>query len=1032
MSPAIYRNDFRALRGVAIGLILLFVAAIGLTVWGLRSDAIHDAENDTGNIATVLSGQLARSIQSVDIVLSDVRDQALAQGAQSSDENLRTYDFYKSLHKSLERLPQADAIALVDKTGRVVTSTTQWPPTGTDVSDRDYFQYLKYTNDKGIYISSLMKNRVTGVRSIFFTKRLSGPNDEFMGLILIGLRLAYFESIYQSITALRDQSFVLLHPSGTILIRYPDTADRADRKIPAMSQWYAVVAEGGGSYRSPGYFDDEPRFVSVRPLPDYPLVVNVAVRESAALANWYRRAMLIGVGTLLALACSAILLRRLNNQFRRLIESEAELAQRESSLAERTAELKLAHFQIDTALNNMPQGVLMFDADARLMLFNRRYIEMYNLPPDLIVPGRTLRELVEYRQKFTLFFGDIDVYCRGVINEVAKGKTTSRIIELTDGRTIHAVNHPVPGGGWIATHEDITERKQAQERLAQETSENRRLFEASLDLILVTDRAGNFLRVSPISFAILGYASDEMVGHSAADFVHPPDLDNARTEMRLARRGHNMRNFETRYVHKNGKTVTLAWSGVWSEPEQKHFFTGRDVTESKLAEEKLKNLAHYDQLTGLANRVSLQNDLHVATRDAVAIGGATSIAIFDLDGFKDINDTLGHSLGDRLLQKVAWRMIEMEAGNARFYRLGGDEFVMVYPDCGDPLVIGSTVDAVLKRLAERFEINGHQLFIGASAGVAIAPTDGGNVEELMSNADLALYDAKSSGGNAYRLFMPQLRAKAYARRELDTELRRASVNKEFELYYQPQVRADDGAVLGVEALLRWRHPERGVLVPGVFIDALSESPVVLDVGRWILQSACEQGAAWRAAGLPPLRMGVNLFPAQFRGATLLGDVEVALALSGLPANALEIEITENIALGQEEEVLKSLNTLRSKGVKLAFDDFGTGYASLSYLARYPLTRLKIDQSFVRKISDKSTQEDTAIVRSIIVMAHNLGLEVIAEGVETATQAAFLRAEKCEELQGYLYARPLPAAELEAYLRANQPPDSSVSAVARFG
>jgi EAL domain-containing protein (putative c-di-GMP-specific phosphodiesterase class I) len=313
----------------------------------------------------------------------------------------------------------------------------------------------------------------------------------------------------------------------------------------------------------------------------------------------------------------------------------------------------------------------------------------------------------------------------------------------------------------------------------------------------------------------------------------------------------------------------------------------------------------------------------------------------------------------------------------------------------------------------------------------MAPTDGADIEELVSNADLALYDAKSAGGNAYRLFLPVMRAKTIARRELDTELRRASVNREFELFFQPQMRSSDGLVVGAEALLRWRHPQRGILAPGAFIGALGESPVVLEVGRWILQSACEQAAAWRLAGFP-LRIGVNLFPAQFHGETLIGDVEAALRQSGLPPDALEIEITENIALGEREESLQALHTLRARGVKLAFDDFGTGYASLSYLARYPLTRLKIDQSFVRKITGAFTLSDTAIVRSIIVMAHNLGLEVIAEGVETTAQAAFLRAEKCEELQGYLYAKPLPAADFEAYLRANRSQGLDTGAQARVG
>jgi diguanylate cyclase (GGDEF)-like protein len=769
MPQKIYRDDFRVLSSVAFGLIMLFVLAIGLTIWGLRSDAIRDADNDTGNIAVVLSDQIARSIQSVDIILSDVRDQVNAVGPQTPEETERrthSRDFYGLLLSHLNRLSQADVIALIDNTGRVANSTTQWPPTGTDVSDRDYFQHFSNESNDGIFISSLLRNRISGARTVFFSKRINGPDKEFLGVVLIGLRLSYFETIYKSISPLRDQSFGLFHSDGTVLVRYPDNIDRDDQRMPTGSPWYKLVASGGGNYRSPGYFGGDARYVSVRPLHDYPLVVDVAVREAAALANWYRRATLIGVGSLLAMICWTLLLRLSGKQFQRLFESEA----------------------------------------------------------------------------------------------------------------------------------------------------------------------------------------------------------------------------------------------------------------------KLKQLAHYDKLTGLANRVSLQNDLNEAIR---ANRGATAIAIFDLDGFKDINDTLGHSTGDHLLREVARRLMELAAGDERFYRLGGDEFVLIKPDCGDPLEIARVVGAVLRRLAEKFEISGHQLFVGASAGIAIAPTDGADIEELVSNADLALYEAKSAGGNAYRLFVPVMRAKTIARRELGGELRRASANREFELFFQPQVRTSDGAVIGAEALLRWRHPERGILAPGAFIEALSESPVVLEVGRWILQSACEQAAAWRQAGLP-LRIGVNLFSAQFHGETLIDDVEAALSHSGLPADALEIEITENIALGEQEESLQTLHKLRARGVKLAYDDFGTGYASLSYLARYPLTRLKIDQSFVRKIAGAFTLADTAIVRSIIVMAHNLGLEVIAEGVETATQAAFLRAEKCEEQQGYLYAKPLPAADFEAYVRANRSEACDMDAQARVG
>jgi diguanylate cyclase (GGDEF)-like protein/PAS domain S-box-containing protein len=671
--------------------------------------------------------------------------------------------------------------------------------------------------------------------------------------------------------------------------------------------------------------------------------------------------------------------------------------------------------QMDTAVNNMSQGLLMFDAHGRLVLCNQRYIEMYQLSPGVVKPGCTLRQLVEHRREVGFFSGDPEEYCRRILRNVAKGVTSTVATELADGRSVQVVNRPMPGGGWVVTHEDVTERKCAEARIAKESNEHRRLFEMSQDLILVTDPHGTLLRVSPILKSILGYDPEEWIGRSAAQFVFPEDLEETRKEMRLARRGQHTRNCETRYFHKDGRIVTLAWSGVWSEPEQMHFFTCRDVSERRIIDEKLKYLAHYDQLTGLPNRASLLNDLNAQLDASIdSSDGPTAIAMIDLDGFKDVNDTLGHSIGDLLLQEVANRM-SGAAGDARIYRLGGDEFVVMLPGSGDPRQITQLVDAVVKRVGESFAINDHRLFIGASAGIAIAPADGANVEELISNADLALYDAKANGGRGYRLFQPTMRAMAQARRELDTELRRACSENEFVLYYQPQVRLSDGVVVGAEALLRWRHPQQGILAPGAFIDALAESPVVLEVGRWILHTACQRAASWRAQGLPALRIGVNLFPAQFKAKTLLRDVEAALLDSGLPPDALEIEITENIALAHDDTVLAPLKALRATGVNFAFDDFGTGYASLSFLARYPLTRLKIDQSFVRKIADAFTPQDTAIVRSIIIMAHNLGLEVIAEGVETPAQAAFLQGEKCDEVQGYLYAKPLPAVEFEKFL-----------------
>jgi diguanylate cyclase (GGDEF)-like protein/PAS domain S-box-containing protein len=544
------------------------------------------------------------------------------------------------------------------------------------------------------------------------------------------------------------------------------------------------------------------------------------------------------------------------------------------------------------------------------------------------------------------------------------------------------------------------------------------VIDASPVAIVCSDLSRSIVLWSRSAERLYGYAAEETIG-TPIRIVPPEGQAESLKLYERARNGESIRDVEAKRLRKDGSFVDVRIAAApMFNPDgtvRGVAWAHEDITDRKRAEEQLKRLAHYDPLTGLPNRLSLQKELErlLSGDDRKR---STSVALFDLDGFKDVNDTLGHSVGDRLLIEVGARL--MEAAECRHtgdrvFRLGGDEFVVVIPDCGDPRVVGETVAAMLKQLAEPFRINDQALHLGGSAGVAIAPNDGVNVDDLIANADLALYQAKSDGGRTYRLFMPILRAQAQARRGLDLELRRAFAENELEIYFQPEIRLADAAVVGAEALLRWRHPQRGILAPWAFIETLANSSIAPDVGRWIIQAACAQAAAWRAKGLPLGRIGVNLFPAQLYSELLLEGVEDALRASGLPGEALELEITENVALNYEAAI-EPLRKLCARGVKLAFDDFGTGYASLSYLTRFPLSRIKIDRSFVRNIADNA--EHAAIVRSLIAMAHNLGLEVIAEGVETEAQAAFLLKEECEEAQGYLYAKPLPAAEFEQYLR----------------
>jgi diguanylate cyclase (GGDEF)-like protein/PAS domain S-box-containing protein len=541
------------------------------------------------------------------------------------------------------------------------------------------------------------------------------------------------------------------------------------------------------------------------------------------------------------------------------------------------------------------------------------------------------------------------------------------------------------------------------------------VIDASPIAIVCTDLDHQLVLWNHAAEQIYGYTEQEVVGHRVK-IVPPEELEASQQLYQRALAGEVVRDVEVKRLHKDGRLIDikLSVSPLYSPDGTVRgvAWAHQDITKRKVAEERLRQFAHFDQLTGLPNRLTMNNELGRMVN--AENSSPTSIALFDLDGFKDVNDTLGHSTGDKLLIEVGRRLtaVRHEQYQPMVCRLGGDEFVAIVPNCGDPRVTAEIIGQMLERLAEPFEIGGHVLHIGGSAGIAIAPNDGSTVDELIANADLALYQAKKSGGGVYRFFIPTLRAKAQSRRALDIELRRAFTNGEFELHYQPQVRLADGVVIGAEALLRWRHPERGLLAPGAFIEALAANPIAPEVGAWIARTACLQTAAWRARGLMLSRIAVNLFSAHLHHSSFINDIEDALKVSKLPSHVLELEIVENVALNNEGAA-KPLQRLRETGVQLAFDDFGTGFASLSYLTLFPVTHIKIDRSFVAKVNN--SPRDAAIVRSLIAMAHSMELDVIAEGIETDAQADFLRNENCEEAQGYLYSKPLPAAEFEIYL-----------------
>jgi diguanylate cyclase (GGDEF)-like protein len=559
--------------------------------------------------------------------------------------------------------------------------------------------------------------------------------------------------------------------------------------------------------------------------------------------------------------------------------------------------LQAANTQLDAALSNMSQGLCMFDSSGRLMLSNHRYREMYGSPPELTKPGCTIRDLLKHRQRSGLFLDDPEEYVRNLQSAMSGGAISERLVESPDGRTISLVNHPMAGGGWVATYEDVTERRRA--------------------------------------------------------------------------------------------------------------------------EAKISHMALHDELTNLPNRrfflEQIENRLGHLERDH-----KFAVLCFDLDRFKNVNDTLGHIFGDKLLRQVAARLHPCLREGDAVARMGGDEFAIIQGNVTEATEITALAARLIETINAPFDLDGHHVVVGASIGIAVAPTDAADAYQLLKNADMALYRAKAEGRGTYRFFEPKMDALMQARRVLELDLRKALLNGEFELYYQPLVNLGTDEISAFEALLRWNHPERGLVAPLEFISLAEETALIVPIGEWVLRQACREAVKWPSH----ISVAVNVSPAQFKRPNLSQVVMSALAGSGLAAQRLELEITESVLLLGSESTLATLHQLRKMGVRISMDDFGTGYSSLSYLRSFPFDKIKIDRSFVHDVS--SNEDSMAIIRAVTGLGASLRMTTTGEGVETQEELDYLKREGCIEAQGYFFSQPRPAGEVYKMLESRADKARSVA------
>jgi diguanylate cyclase (GGDEF)-like protein/PAS domain S-box-containing protein len=688
------------------------------------------------------------------------------------------------------------------------------------------------------------------------------------------------------------------------------------------------------------------------------------------------------------------------------------LEQQNALLKQREEELKCQNTLFGTAINNMAQGLCLFDRDQRVVLANCQFARIYGLTPAQVSPGTTLTAILKARAATGLYAHlDAEEFVRAGIESF--NEKVSQIVRLADGRAISVVRLPMTDGGLISTHEDITEREKLHARLAQQHEQldaalsnmmqGLAMFDAEHRIVVANDRYAEMYGLSPDQVRrgttlrqIIEYriAKGFCPGRNADDMVRA-------TLARMTAGG------STQYVAElaNGRCIsvsaqTMAGGGTVT--------THHDITEQRRSEAKIAHMAHHDTLTGLPNRALLNERLEQGIARGER-GDIVAVHLLDLDHFKTVNDTLGHPAGDKLLRMVADRLLALVRETDTAARMGGDEFAVVQVGISEPADATTLALRIIETLGAVYQIDGHQVVIGASVGIAIAPHDGESPEQLMRNTDLALYRAKADGRGTFRFFEREMDAQMQERHALERDLRQALDAGQFELYYQPVFDLVSNSINGCETLIRWHHPERGLVPPDTFIPLAEEIGLIVPIGEWIIKQACTTAARWPQH----LKIAVNLSSVQFRSPGLLQVIMGALAASGLAADRLELEITESVLLEDGEATLELLYKLRELGIRIAMDDFGTGYSSLSYLQSFPFDKIKIDRSFVKDIVESTGSLN--IVRAISALAKGLGMAATAEGVETQEQLETIRSEGCTEMQGYLYSRPLPAAEVERFL-----------------
>jgi diguanylate cyclase (GGDEF)-like protein/PAS domain S-box-containing protein len=1107
----------RVQRALAVGgvltLVLVLVVATAV-ISDLRRDVTDESRAQMRALSLVLADRVAFNFHAVELIekalIEDIREQEPAS-AQAMREKLSSEALHRDLAARISGLSYISALSLWDPDEEMLNSSLVWPaPKGR--LEGNPAQRFRDDPTLQTIISEPARTMLSGSWAIRVIRKLTGADGAFVGMVVGTIRLSEFENYFKRVKPPGDGTIVMFSTSGALMARFPAHPESIGNRFTAEQLGAGVLTEPFVAMRQPSPMDEHDRFIVSRRLDNYPVILVLTASVDEVLAGWRGTAVWLVMASLALMGVISVVVWATRRRI--------------------TATLQTQNLHLSSAMENMGEGLALFDADGRLIICNARYSAMYNLPDALRQQGTPLRRILEYRRDTGMLRGDPEVYEAELRAQLMDSGRAAFVRQTEDGRLVAMSNHPIKGGGWIATHRDITEAS-AREKSFQLLFDNN-----PVPMCVIDSATLAFLAVNEAALALYGYSRDEFLGMTLADIrpgqsvenlkrrirqrptteggdlwqhrtasgalidvtIYARNLHYAGVEARLvavhdvtasrkleeeSRRSRTFlnaiietipfpiivkrvppeasdaRDWRVELVNraaaemfslpqerwtgqtlnelfppdnnagaiardnealKSGLPVVLSDHTMRLPTQQTRNITSRrvvirndagaaehmialleDVTDRREAEARISRMAHFDPLTNLANRASFDACFAATIAEAAELDRQVAVICMDLDGFKEVNDTFGHSAGDEVLRQVAARLSAVADG-AFLARFGGDEFTLLVGEQGDFASSRAMAAKLLAAMRDELVVDGHNVTVRLTLGIAVYPLHGDDGETVIANADRALYRAKAARPGTALFFDSDMDAQIRERRAMQDDLRLAVAQGALTLHYQPQVDMD-GRPIGFEALVRWNCPQRGMVPPATFVPLAEESLLILELGAFVLRAACREAAKWTE----PLTVAVNISPRQFRQTDLPELIHGILLDTGLAPHRLELEITEGVLIEDTSRALSILRRVKALGVAIALDDFGTGYSSLSYLHAFPFDRIKIDRGFVCDLG--INRHSMAIVKAVISLARSIGVPVLAEGVETVEQRDILAAQGCDAMQGHLFGRPLA---IEAY------------------